>query len=73
MKYTKATPIHIKDNKSDNENHRPISILPNLSKVYKRLMYNLIDPYFQTIFSKFQRGLWKGFNAQFCLLAMVRK
>ena len=73
MKYAEVTPIHKKDDKTDKENYRPISILPNLSKVYERLMYNQIYPYFQTIFSKFQCGFRKGFNAQHCLLAMVEK
>ena len=73
MKYAEVTPIHKKDDKTDKENYRPISILPNLSKVYERLMYNQIYPYFQTIFSKFQCGFRKGFNTQHCLLAMVEK
>ena len=34
MKYGEVTPIHKKDDKTDKENYRPISILPNLSKVY---------------------------------------
>ena len=67
MKYAEVTPIHKKDDKTDKENHRPISILPNLSKVYERLMYNQIYPYFQTIFSKFQCGFRKGFNAKHSL------
>ena len=73
MKYAEVTPIHKKDNKIDKENYHPRSILPNLSKVYERLMHNQIYPYFQTIFSKFQCGFRKGFNAQHCLLAMVEK
>ena len=73
MKYAEVTPIHKKDDKTDKENYRPISILPNLSKVYERLMYNQIYPYFQIIFSKCQCGFRKGFNTQHCLLAMVEK
>ena len=73
MKYAEVTPIHKKDNKIDKESYHPRSILPNLSKVYERLMHNQIYPYFQTIFSKFQCGFRKGFNAQHCLLAMVEK
>ena len=73
MKYAEVTPIHKKDDKTDKENYRPISILPNLSKVYERLMYNQIYPYFQTIFSKFQCGFRTGFNGQRYLLAMVQK
>ena len=52
MKYAEVTPIHKMDDKTDKENYYPISILPNLSKVYERLMYSQIYPYFETIFSK---------------------
>ena len=38
-----------------------------------RVMYNQIYPYFQTIFSIFQCGIQKGFNAHYCLLAMIEK
>ena len=73
MKYADVTSIHRKDDKTDKTNYRPISILPNLSKVYERLMYNQISPYFHPMFSKFQCGFWKGFNAQHCLLTKVEK
>ena len=73
MKYADVTPIHKKDDKTDKENYRPISILPILSKVYERLMYNQIYPYFDTLFSKFQCAFRKGFNTQHCLLAMIAK
>ena len=73
MKYADVTPIHKKDDKTDKTNYRPISILPNLSKVYERSMYSQISPYFDSVFSKFQCGFRKGFNAQHCLLTMVEK
>ena len=73
MKYTDVIPIHKEDDKTDKENYCPISILPNLSKVYERLTYNQIYPYFDMLFSKFQCSFWKGFNAQHCLLAMIEK
>ena len=47
--------------------------MPNLNKVYVRLMYNQIYPYFDRLISKFQCGFWKGFNAEHCLLAMIEK
>ena len=62
MKYAEITPIHKKDDKTDKENYRPISTLPNLRKIYERLMYNQIYPYFHTKRSKFQSGFWKGFK-----------
>ena len=73
MKYAGVTPIHKKDDETDKTKYRPISILPNLSKVYERLMYNQISPYFDSVFSKFQCRFRKGFNAQHCLLTMVEK
>ena len=71
MKYAEVIPIHQKDDKTDKEKYRPISILPNSSKVYERLMYNQIYHNFQAILSKFQ--FRKGFNAQHCFLATVEK
>ena len=60
-------PIHKKDDdKTDKENYRPVSNLPSLSKIYERIMYNQICPYFNTPFSKFQCGFRKGFNKQPC-------
>ena len=73
MKYADVTPIHKKADKTDKTNYRPVSILPNLSKAYERLMYSQIFPYFDSVFSKFQCGFRKRFNLQHCLLTMVEK
>ena len=73
MKYADVTPIHKKDDKTDKTNYRPVSIFPNLSKVCEKLMHNQISLYFDSVFSKFQCGFRKGFNAQHCLLTMVEK
>ena len=73
MKYANVILVHKKNVKTEKENYHPVSILPNLSKVYKKLMYNQIYPYFDKLFSKFQCGFWKNFNAQHCLLAMIEK
>ena len=73
MRYADITPIHKNNDKIGKTNYRPTSILPNLSKVNERLMYNQISPYFDSVFSKFQCGIRNGFNAQHCLLTMVEK
>ena len=62
-----------KDDKTDKTNYRPISILPNLSKIYERFMQNQMYPYLNQIFSKYQCGFKKGYNAQHCLMAMIEK
>ena len=46
LKYADVKPVFKKIDKTDNESHRPISILPTLSKVYERLIYNQMYPHF---------------------------
>ena len=59
LKYADARPVFEKDEKTDQENHRPISILPNISKVYERLMYDQLCPYFNEIFLNYSVVLIK--------------
>ena len=60
-------------NELSKENYRPISISPNISKVYKRCLYDQISKYFEIRFSKLQSGFRKGYSAKHCLLAMIEK
>ena len=73
LKLADVKPIFKKDSRNDKENYRPISILPNISKIYERCLYEQLSNYFENIFSKFQCGFRKGFSAEHCLLAMVEK
>ena len=73
LKYADFKPVLKKDDKTNKENYRPISILPTLSKVYERLIYNQMCPYFDKLFSKFQWGFRKGFNDEHCLITMIEK
>ena len=41
-------PIHKKDDKSQLENYRPISILPAISNVFERVIFDQIHVYFHT-------------------------
>ena len=66
-------PVFKKDDKSDKSNYQLISILPNHSKVYERIMQNQIYPYLNKIFSKYQCDFWKGFSAQHCVISVIEK
>lgn len=55
----------------DKASYRPVSLLPNISKISEKCMHRQIFDYFEKIFSKFQCGFWKGFSTQDYLLAMV--
>ena len=41
-------------NRSNVENYRPRSTLPNLSKIYERCLYDQMYKYFNRILSKYQ-------------------
>ena len=54
------------------ENYRPVSILPSVSKLFERLLFDRIYLcHVQQILSDYECGFSKGFNPQHCLIAMV--
>ena len=46
--------VYKKKSKLSKENYMPISILPNISKMYERCLYDQRSKYFETRFPKFQ-------------------
>ena len=74
MKRADITPVHKTDSKSAKNNYRPVSILPNISKLYERIMFKQLSEYFESsFFSKYQCGFTKGFSAQYCLVSMLEQ
>ena len=73
LKNATITPIFKKNDRNNVENYRPVSILPNLSKIYERCVYIQIYEYLNKFLSKCQCGFRQGYSAQHCLLVMVEK
>ena len=73
LKQADVTPVYKKDSRNEKENYIPVSILPNLSKIYERCMYKQMNKYFDSILSKYRFGFRKGYSAQQCLLMMTEK
>ena len=71
MKVADVTPVYKKGNRFKKENYRPVSILPNLSKVFERCLNKQLSQFFLNIFSKFQCGFRKGHSAQHSLIALL--
>ena len=61
LKHAGVIPAHKKEIKSDKANYRPVSILPNLSKIYEKLMYQQLYEHFNSILSPKQCGFRKGY------------
>ena len=73
MKNAIITPVHKKGPKTSKDNFRPVIILPNISKIYERVMFKQMSEFVEPILSKYQCGFRKGFSAQHCLLAMLER
>ena len=56
------------------ENYRPVSISPNISKIYERYLFKPISNYFANIFSKFQCSFRQDiFDKIFSLISTTEK
>ena len=63
--------LFLKHSRTDKKNYRPVSILPNLSKIYERLIHNQLSKFFECNLSELQCGFRKGFSAQDCLIVLI--
>ena len=66
LKNADVIPVFKKKDRNNVENYRPVSILPNLSKINERCPYNKMYKYFNHILSKWQCGFRKSFSTQHC-------
>ena len=71
LKNAYITPTFKKGDRLLKSNYRPVSILPALSKIYEKLLYQQIYEYFNCIFSKYLCGFRKGHSTQHCLLFIL--
>ena len=61
LKTAKVTPLHKGGKLDDVSNYRPISVLPALSKIYERVMYDRLDAFLMrsNILTQYQFGFRK--------------
>ena len=57
--------------KKDKKTQRPVSIIPNASKIYGRYLFSQMSSYFRKVFSKYQRWISQGISAQYCLISIT--
>ena len=73
LKYADVKTVFKKDSRTDKNNYRPISILPNIYKIYERCINKQLDEYFQAWLSKYQCGFRKGYSVINALLPVIEK
>ena len=72
LNYADVIPRFKKGHNTNKENYRPISILPCVSKLFERLMFQQISSHAAHI-STFLCGFQRGYNAQHALLRLENK
>ena len=73
LKYADVKPVFKKDLQTDKKNYRPISILPNVSKIYERCINKQLEEYFQALLSRYQCSFRKGYSVINALISIVEK
>ena len=73
LKLADVSPLFKKGTKTNKENYRPISKLPNISKVFERIMHDNISSFMSDKLSSQLSGFRSGYSTQQALLAMIDK
>ena len=73
LKLADVTPVFKKDDPFDKKNYRPVSVLPTISKIYKKLMQKQINNYITNYLSPYLCGCRKGYNTQQALVSLIEK
>jgi hypothetical protein len=74
MKYSKIIPLFKAGDRSDPTNYRPISILPALSKIFEKVIFNQLLSHFifNKLFHNKQFGFTKGRNTTDAGIALMK-
>ena len=73
LKKADICPVFKKDDSTLAKNYRPISMLPNVSKVFERILQTQLLSYMDKILSPFLCGYRKGYNTQRALISLIEK
>ena len=73
LKLADITPLHKKGRKDNKENYRPVSILPTLSKIFERILFEQMSGFFDNFLSEQQCRFRKRYSIQHCLLNLLEK
>ena len=66
-------PVFKKLDHSDKANYRPVNILPLVSKVFKKILYDQLYDYIENTFNQVLRGFYKAHSTQHLLFRLLQK
>ena len=71
LKYANVSTLFKKGDSTNKENYRPISILPSISKIFERLIFQQMTTYVSSLLSPYLCGFRKGYNPQHAHLRLI--
>ena len=72
LKFADITPVHKKDETTNKENYRPVSVLPLISKIFKRIIYDQLSEYLEKYLSSILCGFRKAHSTQHALCKLLQ-
>jgi len=71
LKEAQVIPCYKKNNALDKSNYRPVSILPFISKIFERTIYDQLTEHFDKIFHPSLSAFRSGYGCQTALLKII--
>ena len=73
LKVVNITPIFRKEDPLDKTNHRPIIILPTVSKIFEIILFSQLQRFSNKFLSPLLCGFRKGYITQYVLINLLQK
>ena len=73
LKIADITPIFKKEDPLDKTNYRPISILPTVSKIFERILFNQLQFFANKFLSPLLCGFRKRYSTRYVLINLLQK
>ena len=72
LKLANIAPVHKKDEVTDKENYRPVSVLPLLSKIFEKVIYDQLSQYLEKHLISLLCGFRKAHSSQHALFKLLQ-
>ena len=72
LKLGNITPFYKNDEPTDKGNYRPVSVLPLLSKIFERLIYDQLNEYLEQYLNTLLCGFRKAHCIQYALFSLLQ-
>ena len=73
LKRSKTIPLYKKFDSLPKENYRPVSLLPHISKIFKRIIHKQITSYTKVKLNSCITGIQKSHGTQYSLVVILEK